>query len=164
MNEYFFWNIGLIIMWRKTSSTTQVSYVGTICPNRPVSFWWGFLSENIIALRVYRTILSFIKETDCMTPCLIFPTLSWALWYPFIWWRKRRMRLRRNAGMMLSKYQYSFRQTRDIHPRLVQCWHSVYDAGPPLNQPWWMSHIFWEDSFPCLLGFWDYITRLSSFM
>ena len=30
----------------------------------------------------------------------------------------------------------SLQQTRDIEPLLVQCWASVYDAGPTLNQQW----------------------------
>ena len=28
------------------------------------------------------------------------------------------------------------RDTPDVHPRLVQCWPRVVDAGPALNQPW----------------------------
>ena len=35
-------------------------------------------------------------------------------------------------------------QTRDIHPRLVQCWTSVVDGGPTLNQSW--------VNVSCLLG------------
>ena len=27
-------------------------------------------------------------------------------------------------------------QTRDIHPRLIQCWSTVCDAGPTLYQHW----------------------------
>ena len=27
-------------------------------------------------------------------------------------------------------------QTRGAHPRLFQCWPSVFDAGPTLKQPW----------------------------
>ena len=27
-------------------------------------------------------------------------------------------------------------QTRDVHPLLVHCWATVYDAGPSLNQQW----------------------------
>ena len=34
-------------------------------------------------------------------------------------------------------------QTRDTHPKLVQCRPTVYDAGPTLSQPW--------VSVPCLL-------------
>ena len=32
--------------------------------------------------------------------------------------------------------KYTTQQTRDSHPLLVQCWSSVYDAGPTLNQQW----------------------------
>ena len=35
-------------------------------------------------------------------------------------------------------------QTRDIEPRLVQCWADVVDGGRTLNQPWF--------SISCLLG------------
>ena len=28
------------------------------------------------------------------------------------------------------------RQSRGVHPMLVQCWYDVYDVGPPLNQHW----------------------------
>ena len=35
-------------------------------------------------------------------------------------------------------------QTRDIVPMLVQCWFTVYDAGPTLNRQW--------DNVSCLLG------------
>ena len=27
-------------------------------------------------------------------------------------------------------------QTRGIHPKLFQCWHTVFDAGPALKQHW----------------------------
>ena len=35
-------------------------------------------------------------------------------------------------------------QTRDIHPLLVQCCYTVYDAGPTLNQHVFMYILFAE--------------------
>ena len=35
-------------------------------------------------------------------------------------------------------------QTRGIYPKLFQCWHTVFDAGPTLEQHWVNA--------PCLLG------------
>ena len=34
-------------------------------------------------------------------------------------------------------------QTRDIHTRLVQCWNSVVDGGPTLNELVWMFCVCW---------------------
>ena len=31
---------------------------------------------------------------------------------------------------------HAFQQTRDIYPMLFQCWATVFDAGPTLNQHW----------------------------
>ena len=33
-------------------------------------------------------------------------------------------------------FNVSSQQTRDVHPVLIQCWSSVFDAGPTLNQHW----------------------------
>ena len=35
-------------------------------------------------------------------------------------------------------------RTRDVYPMMVQCWPTVYDAGPTLNQHWF--------NVTCLLG------------
>ena len=43
-------------------------------------------------------------------------------------------------------------QARDIQPRLVQCWPSVYDAGPTLNQPWLNVSCFVDDAWVSLSG------------
>ena len=51
------------------------------------------------------------------------------------------------AGTCLSLLYMIVRapqQTRDIVPMLVQCWFTVYDAGPTLNQQ--------RDNVSCLLG------------
>ena len=50
---------------------------------------------------------------------------------------------RRDITNLWSLYPSS-QQTQDIVPMLVQCWFTVYDAGPTLNQQW--------DSVSCLLG------------
>ena len=50
---------------------------------------------------------------------------------------------RRDITNLWSLYPAS-QQTRDIVPMLVQCWFTVYDAGPTLNQQW--------DNVSCLLG------------
>ena len=50
---------------------------------------------------------------------------------------------RRDITNLWSLYPAS-QQTRDIVPILVQCWFTVYDAGPTLNQQW--------DNVSCLLG------------
>ena len=49
----------------------------------------------------------------------------------------------RDITNLWSLYPAS-QQTRDIIPMLVQCWFTVYDAGPTLNQQW--------DNVSCLLG------------
>ena len=43
-----------------------------------------------------------------------------------------------------SLYLLEAQRALDIHPRLVHCWASVYDAGPTFNQPWM--------NISCLLG------------
>ena len=43
-----------------------------------------------------------------------------------------------------SSFLIASQQTRDIEPLLVQCWSTVYDAGPTLNQQWL--------NVSCLLG------------
>ena len=40
------------------------------------------------------------------------------------------------AVLLLAFTSCISQQTRDIHPRLVQCWTSVIDGEPTLNQPW----------------------------
>ena len=50
---------------------------------------------------------------------------------------------RRDITDLWSLYS-AFQQTRDIVPMLVQCWSTVYDAGPTLNQQW--------NNVSCLLG------------
>ena len=47
----------------------------------------------------------------------------------FTWHRGNAGSARINAGLMAVQHQ-------DIYPRLVQCWPTVCDAGPALNQPW----------------------------
>ena len=32
---------------------------------------------------------------------------------------------------------WTAKQTRDVPPRLIHYWPTVYNAGPTLNQPWW---------------------------
>ena len=39
-------------------------------------------------------------------------------------------------GAICKEYVHNMhRRSGDIHPRLVHCWPTVYDAGPALNQP-----------------------------
>ena len=59
-------------------------------------------------------------------------------------------RLRRWPNIVPAQYQLLMfpvisQQTRDIVPLLVQCWSTVYDAGPTLNQQ--------LDNVSCLLGY-----------
>ena len=49
-----------------------------------------------------------------------------------------------NYGKVEEHVLEASQQTRDIVPMLVQCWSTVYDAGPTLNQQW--------DNVSCLLG------------
>ena len=42
----------------------------------------------------------------------------------------------RDKGLLRDPALDRSQQTRDIHPLLLQCWASVYDAGPTLNQQW----------------------------
>ena len=44
-------------------------------------------------------------------------------------------------------------QTRDVDPMLIQCWSSVYDAGPPLNQH--------RVNVSCLLGYGQHTNGVS---
>ena len=54
-----------------------------------------------------------------------------------LWRRLGRVGQRcKGAGLRRGEDQQDMRQTRDIEPLFVQCWSSVYDAGPTLNQQW----------------------------
>ena len=56
--------------------------------------------------------------------------------------------LRRWVNVILALghrvYDLPTQQTRDIEPLLIQCWASVVDGGPTLNQQWL--------NVACLLG------------
>ena len=63
---------------------------------------------------------------------------------------EHRLRRRPNIETILGNVSFFMgihhptQQTRDIEPLLVQCWSTVYDAGPTLNQQWL--------NVSCLLG------------
>ena len=44
------------------------------------------------------------------------------------------------AGKMPLHIKDSHRKHQEVHPRWIQCWSSVCDAGPALNPPW----VFWD--------------------
>ena len=39
----------------------------------------------------------------------------------------------------------TLQQTRGVKPMLIQCWSTVYDAGPTLKQPSLSTSVCWEN-------------------